>query len=550
MPDRALFLGAAAGTLVAAADLVRVGLSGSGRWPWPLVWLPIAAWATWVHRRPDRRSRAPVTAAGPTSGLLAGAALALAAVVATAVGLGLGRANPLVAHDEAVYSGLARSWTGPLPAAGFQVYRPVGISVLGAGVLRLFGTGTGPDGQLLLLRGLAVLLAVVALGVMFLLGRAVTTPARAATAVLVVLASATFERRTYEFMNDIPAAAMLCLTALFLLQAMRSGRLRPLLLAVLAGLVAFYLRYGALSGVLALGAATVLADGPRAWWARRRQLAVAIGAGLAGMLPFAVYSMRRTGSPWGVLSRAQEVAHNAYPGAGLVHYLMWAPIRLLGNLGGPVLLAAALALVLALRRPPGDDRRRRYVLLAGAALLQSVALGLTAHAEERFVYFPLMAAALVGVDAIARAAGRYGRPAVAFVAVFAVLQMPASFWFEWHHVGALQAEDVAMGAAAHRLVAPPCLALGPRWGPAPDPEVGWYSGCDVRTVSSSRLPASCRVGFAVLVGTGADRDPRVERASSVLLARRRAACGATATATSGPASFSGPEGHGVRLFVG
>lgn len=548
--DRTVLAVAVAATVVAAADLLRLDLTASGSWPWPWVWAAAAAWGWWTVRRRARPAAQAQRNSGRRfpPGRAVAAAAALAAVATVAIGVTLHRADPLVGHDEAVYAGLARSWSGPLPAAGFRTYRPAGISAVGAAVLHLAGGSTDPVHQLVLLRGAAVALSLASLAALLLLGRAVTSPARAVTAVLVVLASATFQVRVAQLLDDIPAAGLLCLAALLLLRTMRTDRLGPLLGAVLAGVLAFYVRYGALAALASLVVAAVVADGPRAWWARRRQVAVAAVAGLLGLVPFAVYSVRESGTPWGVLAGAQAVADAAYPGDGLVHYVLWAPIRLLGDLGGLVLLAAMVALVLALRRPVGDDRRRWTVLLAGAGLVQVVLLGLTDHAEERFVFFPLMAAAVVGVDAVARAAGRYARPAVVLLAAFAVLQLPASVWFERHQVGGARDERIALVAAARQAGPAPCLAVGPRWGPAPDPEVGWYSGCDISTVRDARPPAVCRTGFAVLVGTGDDRDPRVERAASALLASRREAC--PDAPPPGPASFSGPHGRGIRLFRG
>jgi hypothetical protein len=41
------------------------------------------------------------------------------------------RVEPYLGHDESVYAARARSWVTGEPAAGWEVYRPIGLPALG-----------------------------------------------------------------------------------------------------------------------------------------------------------------------------------------------------------------------------------------------------------------------------------------------------------------------------------------------------------------------------------------------------------------------------------
>ena len=89
--------------------------------------------------------------------------------------------------------------------------------------------------------------------------------------------------------------------------------------AVAVAVLAFYMRYGVVTGLAAMALAAALTWGPRGWPAPRR-LAAAAALGVLGMLPHLVYSERIQGSPVAVLLDAGNVVHGEYVGDGLVYY--------------------------------------------------------------------------------------------------------------------------------------------------------------------------------------------------------------------------------------
>lgn len=157
----------------------------------------------------------------------------------------LQQAEPYLGHDESVYAGLARAMVTDAPAVGWMIYRPVGLPYLGSLALTL-GRPFGHDTRVLRLLGL--LLALITLGIVFQVGSRVTTPRRAAVTVLVVVSGATFLRRMPEFLDDIPAAGMLLLTAYLVLRSRRPGGWWALPAAGAAAVVSMLLRYGAAPG--------------------------------------------------------------------------------------------------------------------------------------------------------------------------------------------------------------------------------------------------------------------------------------------------------------
>ncbi|HET9654521.1 MAG TPA: glycosyltransferase family 39 protein, partial [Kineosporiaceae bacterium] len=365
------------------------------------------------------------------------AVLTAALLLTTLLWAFLQHAEPFLGHDESVYAGRARSLVTGSPAVGWMAYRPVGLPFIGALGLRL-----GEDTPSL--RRVALLLALVTVLVVHAVAARVTTGRRAAVAVLVMVSGATFIRRVPEFLDDIPAAGLLLLTAYLVLRSRRQGGWWALPAAAATGVAAVLIRYGAAAGLITIALAGIAAWGPRVWLRAWREL-LAAGTVLAtGLAPLALYSIRETGSPIGLLARAEVTAHRAFLGEGLVYYLRAFPAKLAGVVGALVMAAALIGLAADTRRllrarrdrlttghattgrptragtVAGRDPARERVFLGLAAVGELVLLGLLAHGEGRFALFTVMTLVVLGVDVVARWSGRWRATALAATAVAAV----------------------------------------------------------------------------------------------------------------------------------
>jgi hypothetical protein len=481
-------------------------------------------------------------------------ALGLAAVTWAA----LQRAEPYLGHDESVYAARARSWATGQPSAGWEVYRPVGLPAVGRVVLGLVGALTGAeptaqasgDGGLqpgtatVVLRVVALGLALLTLLITYLVGARLIGPPRAAVAVLVVVGGMTFVRRVPEFLDDIPAAGLLLLAAYLVLRSRRSqvtARAWSLPAAAAVAVIACLVRYGATAGLLSIAVAGLVAWGPRVWLRAWRELLGAAVVLAVGLAPLLSYSARVTGTPLGLMQRAADVAHRQYVGEGLVFYARSFPIGLAGPLGAVVMTAGLVGLALAARRLLATRRPRptaaiaadrERVFLGAAALLALLVLGLVAHGEGRFAMFSVLTLTLLGTDSLV--SGLAGRTpsalpvlkslavAAAVVAPLTTLQMAgrldqvtavrtsiADSLGQALGVAAGDGAGGSVGAAATRGGAATGAATGVTNGAAPGatvvgeaatlpclvvtqsvPEAGWLTGCDARRAEAVRtLPA-------------------------------------------------------------
>ncbi|WP_141747167.1 glycosyltransferase [Streptomyces agglomeratus] len=524
-------------TALAGAQQVLL-VAGYGGWlpgwqPWPYLLVAAPAWLIsrplWGERIPlPWRRIEDVLRRIPSWAYLVGALAAAAGVWAV-----LQDFEPYLGHEEAVYANKARSWVSGTPDAGWGLYRPVGLPALGAVALWLGGdgSGVGTDGsgmggdgsQAGALRAVALVLTLGTLTVTYLVAAAWTSRRRAVVVVLVLLSGLGFLRRVPEYLNDIGATGLLLVVVFLLVRAQEKPGSRALWGVPVVVLAAFYLRYGVVGNLLAVGLAAVFAYGPRAWMAQGRRLAGAAVVLVIGLVPHLVHAVRETGSPLGMVMSATSQANRAYVGDGFVYYLAVFPYRLAGDLGAVVMVAGLWAAGAALRRVRAsragasveagasragtshagwasasrgaaagascgmraDDRRR--VFLGTAAVLVFVVLGVATDGEPRFVYLAVVLLTVLGVQAVAELAGAaWGAPVLAAVAALAGLTvlgttqvvahgaMPGPTRLAWSMVPVAR----EIGAAAQGR---PCLVVT-----GYEPEFGWYSGCDAVTYAQYR----------------------------------------------------------------
>ncbi|MGX1882324.1 glycosyltransferase [Streptomyces sp. NPDC055287] len=523
-------------TVLAGAQQVLL-VAGFGEWlpgwqPWPYL---LVAGPAWLLSRPGWGERVPAWWPRGADALRRVPSWAyLVGVLAVAAGVWavLQDFEPYLGHEEAVYANKARSWVEGTPDAGWGVYRPVGLPALGALALWLCGDAFAAGA----LRAVALLLALGTLTVTYLVAAAWTSRRRAVVVVLVLLSGLGFLRRVPEYLNDIGATGLLLVVVLLLVRAQEKEGSRALWGVPFVVLAAFYLRYGVLGNLLAVGLAAVLAYGPRAWAAQGRRLVGAAVVLALGLVPHLVHAVRETGSPLGMVLSATSQANREYVGDGLVYYLAIFPYRLAGDLGAVVMVAGLWAAGAALRRvlrvradgcaggradgrsgvradgcaggradgrsgvrgdgcagaPVGDgssvrvDDRRR-VFLGTAAVLVFVILGVATDGEPRFVYLAVVLLTVLGVEAVAELAGaRWTAPVLAAVAALAGLTVLGTTQVVAH--GAMPGPTLLarstvpvareIGAAAQGR---PCLVVT-----GYEPEFGWYSGCDAVTYAQYR----------------------------------------------------------------
>jgi hypothetical protein len=373
---------------------------------------------------------------------------------------GLQGAEPYLGHDEAVYAAKARSWLTDLPTAQWDPRRAPGVPALG--VLAL---AVEPSVGAVRVVGLSLVLLTVA--ITYYVAAKLTTPVRALAVVLVLLTSAPFIRRIPEYLSDIGTAGLLVACAYLVIR-------RQLVALAIVALATFYLRYGAVAGLLAIAVAALVVWGPKVWLAEGRKLWLAAGIFAAGVVPHFVYATQATGKPWGLLANAGASANQVYFGDGLVFYVTRFPYGLAGVLGGVLMAVGLISAVV--------HRRTRWKAFLGlTAVLLLVQLGLIGHGEPRFVFGSAILLVLLGVDALA---ARW-RPAVAVVAAIAVLQAPFAYAdVRGNAIAGATAERRSLVAAAEHFERP-CVVVT-----SYQPELGWYSGCSTMSFAQARQAAS------------------------------------------------------------
>jgi hypothetical protein len=303
-------------------------------------------------------------------------------------------------HDEAAYALKSRQWLEGTPGSGWWIHRGVGMSVYGYVVLGLGGSEAG-----LRLLGLVALMALSAGA--WALGRRMHDAATGAMASVAVVAGPAILRRSTEYLSDIPSAALLTFTMVILWRELKE-RDQPsyrLLWALPTAWAAFYLRYqSSISLVLITLTAVAL------WWPKLRKrpgpVLGLVGVGLLGLIPHFILSIDLTGTPWGIVKGTSDQVGTRL-GEGLGHYwdlLGWA----LAGWVGPVALVMGLAGAVFWWK--SRETRDRYVFLLAPALLQVLVLGLVAHGEPRFLFFPIALTVVAGAMTVRRLVDEAEKP--------------------------------------------------------------------------------------------------------------------------------------------
>lgn len=370
-----------------------------------------------------------------------------------------GSAAPL-GHDEARYATDTREL---VDGSGKRyVYVPVGMNVEALpGVL--LGGGERSVRALPLIAGLVFLFAV------WNLARRVTSRGTAAWVVAIVAGAHPITRFSADLLSDLPSAACL-LTALAVLipelTRAEGPRNRTVLAAPLCA-AAFYVRYGSVGTIVIVAIVAVLVGGP-GMLRRPRPVVLTIGLFVILLAPHVIYSMTETGSPVGVLAASAAVPGHA--GEGLATYLTSNPLNTYGFVAAPVMLVGLLAF----------RRHRITIALQLIAVTQILVLGLTTHAQPRFVVLAIVLLLIVGVD---RVRGRLVMASprvatwvagVATVAIVGTWVVALVAGHRAHGFRQARVAPVLLAAAAIKADAMgvPCEVAGQQ-----TTLLAWYSGC-------------------------------------------------------------------------
>ena len=483
--------------------------------PVPLLLVAAPAWALtrpWPSPPPRlRKAAASLTRVPPWL------ALALTLLLTVVLWRGLQGGLPYLGHDEAVYATKARSWLTGAPAAQWRPYRPVGLPALGWIALHV-------RDDVGAVRALGLILALSTLIITYLVAARLTSPRRAAVATLIMVSGWGFLRRLPEFLDDIPAAGLLLAVGYLIIRARQRPGSYSLTAAAVVAVAAFYVRYGAILGLLVLGVAALVAWGWRGWITSWRDIAAG-GVLIGGLGAHLAYSSSTGGSPLEVLFSALQVARTGYYGEGLVYYALIFPFRLAGDLGGVVMAAGLISAFAAARRVLRGDGQggaspaeRVRVFLALTAVAYVILLGVIADGEERYVFFPVLLLLILGVDAIARYAGSWSVIAGCAVTALAVLAAVVDYRVAMNgDLALLTGQETSVVAAAQQISGHhPCLVVT-----GFEPEMGWYSGCATTSfpqAETGRLPTGEPV-YVVLFQRGTVGQPHRAQLRKILAGR-------------------------------
>jgi len=395
------------------------------------------------------------------------------------VGLGMAQKAPLQ-YDETVYATRARHWATGAPVSRDSFYRSPGLPAFGSLVLRIKDGDTA-------LRAVGLMSGLTAVGALFYLGKTVAGDGAALLAAGAFAAAPSVQIRAGQFLGDLPAATLLFLATALVWRAIeKPGGEKALLGAVIFAAASFYVRYASVLTIVTLGISGLIL-------ARRRLKSLGRAFLLSGLVfflllvPHLIYSIVETGTPWGVVARANAAPAYArvYWGQGLVQYAKWLPNELAGRLAGGlvavgllVLLAMLAARFIPQARQWSDPRSRVFWFLAVPAVVQILVLGIAHHAEQRYLFFPVGLLALAAsVTICPMVASRLtGKARVATAALFVGFALAAapSVVIDRAHAAAISRRSLADAArAAGRMAVPPCGIVS-RVG---RPIVTWYSGC-------------------------------------------------------------------------
>ena len=301
-------------------------------------------------------------------------------------------------HDESVYLTKARSWMQGTPADEFGLYRPIGMAGFGWIFLH-FGSSEHT------LRFFGVIFGSLSMIFLYLLFRRVINSFVALSIVGVVTSSFFFLQEAPLFQNDIPSAGFLFGFLYSIYCYIQSfGKSKLIYFAPVFAALAFYTRYGS---VLFLVVIVLLSLTPPFLSSIKvnasgvpTQLKTILLLLVAFFGPHFIYAYLTTGSIVGILSLSGKVAGRKYFGEGIVSYLQWLPHDIGGWLLGVMVILGVLVTCLTLFI---RGLRKAYIDLAwlgSIGIISFILTGLLVHPEARYIFFPVILLAGVGISGV------------------------------------------------------------------------------------------------------------------------------------------------------
>ncbi len=419
------------------------------------------------------------------------AAILLAAGAATFV---VAARTGQLTWDEVVYASQAQSLVSDIPSVYWGSYRPPGLPLLGT----LAALGGFSE---ISLRSITWALGLGALAIMWAVARQLWGRWAALFTLLAAIGSPVVVGELRQFHNDLGSSGLLILLMGLLWDQFerRPAPTRLLLAAAPLAAAAFYLRYGAVLSLAAIGVVAILLWAPSI---RRHAGLVGLTAALGGLLlvPHVLEAVRVTGSPTGMLTQGAAAATKGNPLLTIVGFGRRLPLAIAGPVATIVLAVGVVHAIGAgrdawrRRRWTADLRGHTWMLLT--AILASLGPVIVGNPNPRYLVFPLLLGLISGGGALAWAARAIGRPgppwirrdlsrpgALAVVAV--VLAAWTGFALTRSVVGVVRREPPAarsIAAAAIRADAGGACYLAS----TSPPTFGWYSGCAVDPLDRAR----------------------------------------------------------------
>jgi 4-amino-4-deoxy-L-arabinose transferase-like glycosyltransferase len=364
-------------------------------------------------------------------------------------------------HDEAQYAGTGKDLLAGVAPRQFYV---------STGMRWVAAPGVLAGGSELALRVVPALFGLAFVLATWQLAHRLCGPVTAAWTVAVLAASRCYTLLAVDLLSDVPAAACLIAATVAIVDELARDAPRwQLVLAAPLLAAAFYLRYGSCLPIAIL-CALAIGVGWRA--VRARPLPVLATAALLVVLlvPHALYAYRTQGSPLGILLESEHVPWRRSRLDGLITYLTVNPFSYYGLVMPPVLIAG----LAGLRR----DHRSAFVWLAAIASI--VALGVTTHAQARYILFGTVLLVILGVDLWRRVAGArssWVRCALVGACAAAVIAGWVTVTLGSLRVGPRRRVTTRPVLAAAAAIAAdargrPCVVFGDAYT-----QLEWYSGC-------------------------------------------------------------------------
>jgi hypothetical protein len=396
--------------------------------------------------------------------------------------------------DEVDYASQAQSLVSDIPSVYWGSYRPPGLPLLGT----LAAIGGFSE---ISLRAITWALGFMALTIAWAVARQLWGRWAALFTLLAAIGSPVVLGELRQFHNDLGSSGLLLLLMGLLWDQFerRPAPTRLLLAAAPLAAAAFYLRYGTVLALAAIGVVAIVL------WARslrRHVRLVAVTAALGALLlvPHVLEAIRTTGSPTGMLTRGAAAATKGNPLLTTVQFARRLPLAIAGPVATVVLGIGGAHAVVAVRdawRQRGrtaDLRRHTWMLLT--AILAGLGTVVVGNPNPRYLVFPLLLGLISGGGALAWAARAIGgsgspwvrrnlaRPAVlALVAV--VLAASTGFALTRSVVSVVRREPPAARAIAGAAIRADAGGTCYLASTSP-PTFGWYSGCAVDPLDRAR----------------------------------------------------------------